>query len=277
MSVERLWRQRVEALRRAGLDYVQLEHLEGRTVDAEEPPAAAIQSAALVTEELDPMARPPKPSLFDEPQDSTPGGLPPIAGPERTVDEKTAALTVLAAQVAGCTKCAELSATRTQPVFADGKSGAELCFVGEAPGADEDRQGVPFVGRAGQLLDRIITACKIDRQDVYICNVLKCRPPNNRPPEPAEVENCRGYLEQQLEILRPKLIVALGKHAAAWLLNKKATEVAITKIRGELFDYRGIPVLPTYHPSYLLRNPAAKREVWDDMKKAMREIGKPVD
>jgi DNA polymerase len=179
-------------------------------------------------------------------------------------------LSVLAAEVAGCTRCEELARCRTQTVFGVGNPSAELCFVGEAPGADEDAQGEPFVGAAGQLLTRIIGAMGLDRKDVYICNVLKCRPPGNRPPEPDEVANCRGYLERQLEIIRPKFICALGAHAAKTLLD---SPLSIGRLRGRFHQYRGIPVLCTYHPAYLLRSPEAKKDVWEDIQILMKEMG----
>ncbi len=155
-------------------------------------------------------------------------------------------------------------------MFGVGNPKARLCFLGEAPGADEDAQGEPFVGRAGQLLTKIIEACTLKREDVYILNVLKCRPPNNRPPTPEESANCREYLEGQLEIIRPEFICCLGATAAKQLL---ATEVSISKLRGKFQTYRGIRVMCTYHPAYLLRNPEAKRDVWEDMKTLMREMG----
>jgi DNA polymerase len=142
--------------------------------------------------------------------------------------------------------------------------------VGEAPGADEDAQGEPFVGAAGQLLTRIISAMGLERRQVYICNVLKCRPPGNRTPAPDEVNNCRGFLERQLEIIRPKYICALGAVAAKTLLD---TTQSIGKLRGRFHQYCGIPVLCTYHPAYLLRNPEAKKDVWEDVQILMRELG----
>jgi DNA polymerase len=170
-----------------------------------------------------------------------------------------------------------LASTRTQTVFSDGNPTAELCFVGEAPGADEDEQGVPFVGKAGQLLTKIIEACRLQRDEVYICNVLKCRPPGNRNPEPQEIENCRPFLDRQLALVRPKMLVALGKFAAARLLGEAPEKLAITRLRGQVRDYRGIPLMITLHPAYLLRNPAAKRDVWEDMKEVMRRLGRPVE
>ena len=177
---------------------------------------------------------------------------------------------MIQAEVAGCTRCQELADTRTQTVFGVGNPCAEICFVGEAPGADEDERGEPFVGRAGQLLTKIIEACRLTREDVFILNVLKCRPPNNRTPLPPEVKNCRGYLDRQLAIIRPKYICCLGGVAAQTLLE---TDRTIGQLRGKFHEYRGIPVMCTYHPAYLLRNPAAKREVWDDMKKLLAQLG----
>jgi len=173
----------------------------------------------------------------------------------------------LAAIVAQCTKCG-LCATRKQTVFSDGSPHAELVFVGEAPGAEEDRRGVPFVGAAGQLLtDIIVKGMKLQREDVYICNVLKCRPPDNRDPLPAEKEKCEPYLIRQLELLRPKAICALGRHAAQTLLR---TEDSTGKLRGKWHLYHGIPLRVTYHPAYLLRNPADKRKTWDDIQEVMK-------
>jgi len=183
-------------------------------------------------------------------------------------------LEILQQEVAGCTLCGELASTRTQTVFGVGNPRARLCFLGEAPGADEDRQGEPFVGRAGQLLNKILEACKLKREDVYILNVLKCRPPGNRNPLPEEAQNCRRYLDRQLDLIQPKFICCLGAVAAQNLLE---TTEAIGKMRGKVLDYRGRRVVCTYHPAYLLRNPAAKKYTWDDMKFLMREMGTPVD
>jgi DNA polymerase len=169
-----------------------------------------------------------------------------------------------------CTRCAELASTRTRTVFGVGDPQTRLCFLGEAPGADEDRQGEPFVGAAGQLLNKIIAACTLQREEVYILNVLKCRPPGNRAPEPDEVAHCRGYFEQQLAIIRPEFICCLGAVAAQSLLRTTRT---LSRLRGRLHEYQGSKVVVTYHPSYLLRNPDMKRATWDDMKILMREMG----
>ena len=158
-------------------------------------------------------------------------------------------LKVLAERVSGCTRCPALAATRTQTVFGVGRMDPELCVVGEAPGADEDALGEPFVGPAGQMLTRILAACGMKREDVFICNIIKCRPPRNRRTEPEEADNCREYLERQLELVRPKFICAFGGTAATHLLN---TTASVGRLRGKLHDYRGIPVVCTYHPSYLL-------------------------
>jgi len=164
-------------------------------------------------------------------------------------------------QVAACTRCA-LHATRTQTVFGVGNREAKWLFVGEAPGADEDRKGEPFVGRAGQLLNAMIEALGFRREDVYIANVLKCRPPGNRDPQPNEVENCEPYLVRQIELIHPRLIVALGRHAAHSLLK---TDAPLARLRGQRLAYRGTPLVVTFHPAYLLRSPLDKRRAWDDL------------
>jgi uracil-DNA glycosylase len=163
-----------------------------------------------------------------------------------------------------CQRCKLHNLGRKQVVFGVGNPGADLMFVGEAPGADEDQQGEPFVGRAGQLLTKIIEAIGLKREDVYIANVIKCRPPGNRNPEPDEVATCQPFLFRQIDAIEPKVIVALGKFAAQALLQ---TTDPITRLRGRSFTYRGATLIPTFHPAYLLRNPSSKREVWEDMKK----------
>jgi DNA polymerase len=189
------------------------------------------------------------------------------------VEDRHQALKVLSSTVANCSRCAELAATRTQTVFGVGKIAPEICFIGEAPGADEDAQGEPFVGAAGQLLNKIIAACGMKREEVYICNILKCRPPGNRTPLPNEAANCREYLDQQLELIRPKYICALGACAAQNLLG---TTMSIGRMRGQFQNYKGIPVLCTYHPAYLLRSPDKKKEVWEDMQKLLTRMGRPI-
>ena len=174
----------------------------------------------------------------------------------------------LAREVMGCQRCS-LSGKRKNVVFGDGNPSARIVFVGEAPGADEDEQGLPFVGRAGQLLTNIIKAMGLERQDVYICNILKCRPPGNRNPLPEEIRLCEPFLRQQLRLIAPQVICALGSFAAKTLLQ---TEAPITALRGRFHMYEGIKLMPTYHPAYLLRNPPAKKQVWEDVQMIMKEI-----
>src|SRR5258706_12242389 len=164
---------------------------------------------------------------------------------------------------ADCSRCKLHTLGRRQVVFGVGNPEADLMFVGEAPGADEDIQGEPFVGRAGQLLTKIIEAIDLKREDVYIANVIKCRPPGNRNPEPDEVATCEPFLFQQIDIIKPKVIVALGKFGAQTLLR---TLDPISRLRGRVYEFRGAKLVPTFHPAYLLRNPSSKREVWEDMK-----------
>ena len=170
----------------------------------------------------------------------------------------------LAEEVRRCTKCA-LHSTRTQTVFGVGNRRAQWMFVGEAPGADEDRQGEPFVGAAGKLLNAMLAALGLKREEVFIANVLKCRPPNNRDPQANEVEQCEPYLIRQIELIQPKLIVALGRHAAHSLLK---TDLALARLRGQPHSYQNIPLVVTYHPAYLLRTPSDKRKAWDDLRRA---------
>lgn len=190
-------------------------------------------------------------------------------------------LSAIAEAVSACRKCEHLAASRTQTVFGTGNLEADLMFVGEAPGADEDRQGEPFVGRAGELLTRIIGAMGLSRDGVYIANVLKCRPdmpkgaPGNRPPTPLEMQRCLPYLREQIAVIRPRVLVALGKTA---MLGLVGADEPMGAMRGRWFDFAGIPLLPTYHPSYLLRNGsnAEKRKVWEDMLLVMEKLGLPV-
>jgi uracil-DNA glycosylase len=168
-----------------------------------------------------------------------------------------------------CTQC-KLAGTRKTVVFGVGNPNADLMFIGEAPGRDEDEQGEPFVGRAGQLLTDIIKAMKLTRDDVYIANVIKCRPPENRNPEPDELDACRPFIRRQVEMIKPKVIVTLGKFGLQSLTEKS---YGISAVRGQWLDYNGIKLMPTYHPAYLLRTPAAKKDVWADMKQVMAELG----
>ena len=181
-------------------------------------------------------------------------------------------LPALALAVAACERC-PLSQTRTRTVFADGTGPARIMFIGEAPGADEDAQGIPFVGRAGQLLTKMIeNGMGLPRSEVYIANVLKCRPPGNRNPEPEEIAACRGYLETQIDLVRPEVLVALGNFAAKFLLG---TEEGIMRLRGKWGEYRGVPVMPTFHPSFLLRQPDRKRDAWADLLSVLARLGLP--
>ncbi len=171
-----------------------------------------------------------------------------------------------------CQRC-KLAPTRANIVFGSGNPNADLMFVGEAPGSEEDRQGLPFVGRAGQLLTKIIESIGLERDDVYICNVLKCRPPGNRNPEPEEVDTCSPFLKRQLEAVRPKIVCCLGAFAAQTMLGMK---VPISKLRGRFHNIDGVRFIATFHPAYLLRNPEKKREVWEDMKQIRAALIRPV-
>jgi uracil-DNA glycosylase len=172
-------------------------------------------------------------------------------------------LSRLSQTVESCTKC-DLCRTRRRTVFGEGSENADLLFVGEAPGEEEDRQGRPFVGRAGKLLDQMIERIGVKRTDVFICNVLKCRPPNNRDPEAAEAESCKPYLVAQIDLIRPRVICTLGKHAYNTLLG---VDERITKVRGRFTQHKGVTLLPTYHPSFLLRNQSAIKDAYEDMEK----------
>jgi uracil-DNA glycosylase len=205
----------------------------------------------------------------------------PIASVSQSAIEKAAAFAALRERALACVKCPHLAASRTNVVFGVGNIDAQLMFVGEAPGADEDEQGEPFVGRAGQLLTKIIQATGLSRADVYIANILKCRPDTpgqsagNRPPTPEERATCLPYLQEQIDLIQPRAIVALGATAVDGLLGKT---IGITKLRGNWQTYRGTPLMPTFHPSYLLRNQAMteKRKVWEDILKVMEKLEMPI-
>jgi uracil-DNA glycosylase len=184
------------------------------------------------------------------------------------------ALDMTRAEIGDCTRCKLHKLGRRQIVFGVGNPSADLMFVGEAPGADEDIQGIPFVGRAGQLLTKIIESIHLRREDVYIANVIKCRPPENRNPDPDEVETCEPFLFQQIDAIKPKVIVALGTFAAKALLK---TQDPISRLRGRVYDYRGAKLIPTFHPAFLLRSPDRKRDVWEDMKKVRAILRAPAD
>jgi DNA polymerase len=194
---------------------------------------------------------------------------PAAAAPVERCADPAAALAALCADLGDCTRC-RLHEGRTKIVFGDGDPRARLVFVGEGPGHDEDLSGLPFVGAAGQLLTKIIAAIGLDRKDVYICNVVKCRPPKNRDPEPDEVATCGPFLRRQLAIVGPRVIVALGRPATQFLLD---TKEPITALRGVFHDLGAARVMPTFHPAYLLRNESAKRPVWQDMKLVRDALG----
>ena len=178
--------------------------------------------------------------------------------------DPVAQLAAIREDIGDCVRCKLCNLGRRQIVFGTGNPNADLMFVGEAPGRDEDMQGIPFVGRAGQKLTQIIEAIGLKREDVYIANVIKCRPPENRNPEPDEVEQCEPFLFRQVDTIKPKVIVALGTFAAKSLLKSSDS---ISRLRGRVYDYRGAKLVPTFHPAFLLRNPGCRREVWEDMKK----------
>jgi uracil-DNA glycosylase family 4 len=193
----------------------------------------------------------------------------PLAQALRQSSDPTDSLEKVAADLQGCMRC-KLCEKRKTIVVGEGNPQAELVFVGEGPGEQEDQQGRPFVGKSGQLLDRMIEAMGLKRSDVFICNVVKCRPPDNRNPEADEIEACGNFLARQLDILRPKVVVALGKFAAQTLLQ---TETPISRLRGEFRSYRGAKLMPTFHPAYLLRNPDSKKEAWADLQQVAKEMG----
>ncbi|MCA9265323.1 MAG: uracil-DNA glycosylase [Planctomycetales bacterium] len=273
--------QKLEDLARAGL--VEIPHgqiLECRVARAELSVEPTTESDGAQTTASIEQNTPSGPVLLTD----SPVDTPPIhsESPQETMSKKRntpsvakrqEALNVLAEEVTHCFQCAELSGQRNKTVFGVGNPAARLCFFGEGPGADEDRQGEPFVGRAGQLLDKIIAACTLTREEVYILNVVKCRPPGNRNPATDEIANCRPYFERQLEIIQPEFIVCLGSVAASTLLE---TTVPIGRLRGKFHDWRNSRVVATYHPAYLLRNPAAKADVWTDMQMLMKAMGIPL-
>jgi uracil-DNA glycosylase family 4 len=261
---------RLESLKMAGVE--QFPRASAVPAPAAESPHSPVSASPLPEFHSPPEPDMPRPSKSAK---AEPAALfeptePGVAAKGTDKVSSAATLEILQAEVAGCTLCHELATTRTQTVFGSGDPKARLCFMGEAPGADEDRTGLPFVGRAGQLLTKIIEACTLTRDEVYILNVLKCRPPGNRNPLPQESANCKQYLRRQLELIEPEYICCLGAVAAQNLLETTET---IGKLRGQIHQYRGINVVCTYHPAYLLRNPAAKKDCWDDMKMLMGLMG----
>jgi uracil-DNA glycosylase family 4 len=235
-------------------------YLRPRSPLASVTPAATPEPAAAVLQEADVLQETASPETA-----AAPAG--PVAGPPAVpvaaddAAERAAALAALGASTEGCTRC-RLAEGRHKVVFGSGNPNADLMFIGEAPGAEEDRQGLPFVGAAGELLTRIIQAMEMTRDEVYIANVVKCRPPGNRDPQPDEVAACRGFLERQVALVRPRVIVALGRIAAQALLG---TDSPIGQMRGRWYTIQGVPAMVTYHPAALLRNPALKRPTWEDL------------
>lgn len=228
----------------------------GRPAASARPAAAAVQAPASAPELTVP---PPPPRVAIAPPAAAPAPVAPPSGPDLAA--RLAELDGLAATVAGCTRC-RLAEGRKNVVFGSGRRDADLMLIGEGPGAEEDRQGLPFVGPAGELLTRIIQAIEMKRDDVYIANIVKCRPPGNRDPQPDEIQACRGYLERQIALVRPRVLVALGRIAAQTLLGN---ESPIGQLRGRWYQAFGVPTMVTYHPAALLRNPALKRPTWEDM------------
>jgi DNA polymerase len=242
-------------------------------VDAPRPvTSAAPPPQSSVPELMRPAERAPERSFerpsersFERPPERAPEARPaPLPIEARTLEE-------VRAELGDCTRCKLHQLGRKQIVFGVGNPKAELMFIGEGPGAQEDIQGIPFVGDAGQLLTKIIQSMGFSRDDVYIANIVKCRPPQNRDPEPDEVASCEPFLKKQIASINPRMIVTLGKYASQTILH---TSTAITRLRGQWGSYQGIPVMPTYHPAYLLRNPEEKRPVWSDMKAVVAALGK---
>jgi DNA polymerase len=215
-----------------------------------------------------PRSGPPSPPAQDATAPAGPGDQPreaPEAGDPETVPRS---LEQIRADLGLCKRC-RLHEGRRNIVFGEGSSSADLMFIGEAPGRDEDTQGIPFVGAAGQLLTRMINAMGLEREEVYIANILKCRPPQNRDPNPDEIDACEPFLRQQIDVIAPRMIIALGGFATKTLLR---TDTGITQLRGRFHTYHGTPLMPTFHPAFLLRNPERKRPVWEDLKQVMAEM-----
>jgi uracil-DNA glycosylase family 4 len=241
-------------------------------------PAETLTPADDGVEKEQPRLDAPVPSPLNPSLDSEPviPARKPVAPPPDLVPgivpaaRRGAALEAIRAEIGDCTRCPLAFEGRHKIVFADGDPNARLMFVGEGPGADEDAQGLPFVGRAGQLLNNMINAMGLKREQVYIANVVKCRPPQNRTPEPEEANTCMQFLWQQIDVVRPEVLVALGATAATYLLGRKTS---LASLRGRLHDVRGSKLIVTYHPAYLLRDPTQKKEAWKDLQVAMTELG----
>ena len=270
--LKHLLMQQLESLRASGVQTlpkgagkIVLPELQSTEVAQPTPVSPSEPARATVaTRPASPVSAPPVPAARNMFENKAEYG-PAIAAPDRQ-----SALDVIQAEVAGCRACKELCDSRKQTVFGVGNPNARLCFVGEGPGADEDRLGEPFVGAAGQLLNKIIAACKMSRDDVYILNTVKCRPPGNRNPQEEELDNCWPYAIRQLEVIQPEFICCLGSVAARTVLRTKSS---ISKLRGQFHSFRGSRVVVTYHPAYLLRTPSAKKHTWNDMKMLLAEMG----
>jgi len=233
-------------------------------------PSAAAGPAPAVPARVEQLVTPSVLSTATQPTESEMVAERPWSIPSLSIPDRAAHFEVLNKEVRACRKCSDIVCFRQQTVFGEGPLQPTVCFMGEAPGADEDKSGVPFVGRAGQLLAKIIEAMQLKREEVFILNALKCRPPQNRTPVPEEIENCHPFVEAQLEILQPKYIVCLGSVAVRSLLG---LTLSVGSLRGRFHQYRQARVVVTYHPSYLLRNESAKKLVWQDMQMLMQELG----
>ncbi|MCH9652361.1 MAG: uracil-DNA glycosylase [Planctomycetes bacterium] len=279
---QRAARQLLESWQRSGITHLKRVVPDPKLVtqDEPEPETPSERTILPVSRDVQTVAKPeiltqqtvvPTKEDSTEPDDSQKEmGVPRTTKSNLVKADRQAELDIIADQVAQCKKCPELASTRTQTVFGVGNPKAKIMFVGEAPGADEDKQGEPFVGRAGKLLDKIIEACQMKRSEIYIANILRCRPPGNRNPSDEEAANCRGFLDAQIEIVDPDYIVCWGSVAAKNLLH---SDLPIGKMRGQFYDYGRARVLCTYHPSYLLRNPSAKKNVWEDMIYLFQDMG----
>lgn len=268
----------MEKLSKTSLNYYLSEYLEdlkrAGVKDFRKMPANSaqpVQNAPVKQSKPARLQETPVPEAGVQPQDRREPAQLNVVSPAPAGEDRASKLAQLAQQIAQCTLCPALVQNRTQTFFGTGDPYAELCFVGEGPGAEEDLQGKPFVGRSGQLLtDMIEKGMGIKRDSVFICNIVRCRPPQNRNPEKQEANNCRPFLDATLDVVQPKFICCLGSIAATNLLQ---TDKPIGKLRGIVHDYNGVKVVCTYHPAYLLRNPSAKKQTWDDLKLLMREMG----
>jgi len=256
---------------RRPVDSALLAQLESHSISVEDPApqsTSKLGAPGLASETLDSTSQP----TLQEDQ-LIPPRKPIIAPPQAAAAvpfaERSAALQLIREDIGDCTRCA-LHKGRNKLVFGDGSPAARLMFVGEGPGADEDAQGIPFVGKAGQLLNNMIAAMGLKREEVYIANVVKCRPPGNRTPEPEEGNTCSPFLFRQIDVVRPQVIVALGATAATYLLGQRQP---LAGLRGRVHAFRGMQLIITYHPAYLLRDPRQKKEAWADLQIAMRELG----